>query len=404
MAVFDYAAVDQSGRRQRGVMEGDSPRHVRQQLRERGLVPLSVGAATEKSAGGGQRQWFGGRVGSRELALITRQIAALVQAGMPLAEVLAAVAEQLETRRGRHLVTAVRAKVREGYSLAASLGEFPGTFDRLYRATVLAGEQSGHLDQVLAQLADYTESSTEFRQRVQLALIYPVLLLVLSLLIVTGMMVYVVPDVIKVFVGTGQPLPPLTRALVAASDFIAAWGWLVALALLAAGIALRFGLRRAGFRNRVHRGYLHWPLIRRLSRGLNTARYANTLSILTASGVPLVEAMHIAVDVIGNDYLRARVSEAKRRVSEGDSLSRALAAAGYFPPIMVHMIASGEASGQLDEMLVRTARQQQRDLETTVATLVALCEPLMLLAMGGVVLLIVLAILLPILNLNQLVG
>ncbi|MGK2915273.1 MAG: type II secretion system inner membrane protein GspF [Porticoccaceae bacterium] len=404
MSVFDYAAVDQQGKQHRGVMEGDSPRQVRQQLRERGLVPLQVGAAAEKTVGGERRQWFGGRLGSRELALITRQIAALVQAGMPLAEVLAAVAAQLETRRGRRVVTAVRAKVREGYSFADGLAEFPDSFDRLYRATVLAGEQSGHLDLVLAQLADYTDSSREFRQRVQLALIYPVLLLTLSLVIVTGLMVYVVPDVIKVFVGTGQPLPPLTLALVAASDFVAAWGWLVALVIIGAGVALRLALRRPGFRKRVHRGYLHWPLLRRLSRGTNTARYANTLSILTASGVPLVDAMQIAVDVIGNDYLRERVVEAKRRVSEGDSLSRALAEAGYFPPLMVHMIASGEASGQLDEMLVRTARQQQRELETTVATLVALCEPLMLLAMGAVVLLIVLAILLPILNLNQLVS
>jgi general secretion pathway protein F len=230
------------------------------------------------------------------------------------------------------------------------------------------------------------------------------LLFTLSVVIVTGLMVYVVPDVIKVFVGTGQPLPPLTRALVAASDFVAAWGWLVALVMLGAGVAVRFALRQPGLRKRVHHAYLHWPLVRRLSRGTNAARYANTLSILTASGVPLVDAMQIAVDVIGNDHLRAHVVEARRRVSEGDGLSRALAAVGYFPPLMVHMIASGEASGQLDEMLVRTARQQQRELETTVATLVALCEPLMLLTMGGVVLLIVLAILLPILNLNQLVS
>lgn len=403
MSAFDYTAVDQRGRRQRGMLDGDSPRQVRQQLRERGLVPLTVVVATEKSAGGSWRRW-GGRLGTRELALITRQLAALVQAGMPLADALAAVAEQLESRRGRRMVAAVRAKVCEGYSLAAGLAEFPATFDRLYLATVKAGEQSGHLDTVLAQLADYTESNREFRQRVQLALIYPVLLLVLSLAIVTGLMVYVVPDVIKVFVGTGQPLPPLTIALVAASSFVGAWGWLVVLALLGGSISLSLGLRRAGFRHRVHQGFLHWPLIRRMSRGVNTSRYANTLSILTASGLPLVEAMHIAVDVIGNDCLRARVVEAVRRVSEGDSLSRALAAAGYFPPIMVHMIASGEASGQLDEMLGRTARQQQRELETTVATLVALCEPLMLLAMGGVVLLIVLAILLPILNLNQLVS
>lgn len=404
MAVFDYAAVDPQGKSHRGVMEGDNPRQVRQQLRDRGLLPLRVSATADKAGDGRRRSWWRGRLGSRELALITRQLAALVQAGMPLADALAAVAEQLETRRGRQIVTAVRGRVREGYSFADGLGEFPDSFDGLYRATVLAGEQSGHLDLVLAQLADYTDSSREFRQRAQLALIYPVLLFTLSVVIVTGLMVYVVPDVIKVFVGTGQPLPPLTRALVAASDFVAAWGWLVALVITGVGVALRFVLRQPGLRQRVHHAYLHWPLVRRLSRGTNAARYANTLSILTASGVPLVDAMQIAVDVIGNDHLRARVVEARRRVSEGDGLSRALAAVGYFPPLMVHMIASGEASGQLDEMLVRTARQQQRELETTVATLVALCEPLMLLAMGGVVLLIVLAILLPILNLNQLVS
>ncbi len=402
MPAFDYIAIDAQGKRRKGALEGDSARHIRQQLRERALTPLAVELADEKPLTL-HRPLFGQHLGIRQLALMTRQLAALVQAGMPLTDVLGAVAEQSESARARRIVTALRARVREGYSLAHALADFPGTFDRLFRATIAAGEQSGYLDRVLAQLADYIEQSHEFRQKVQLALIYPVLLVVLSFAIVTGLMVYVVPDVIKVFTGTGQPLPALTRGLVALSDFTVAWGWLVALVAIALVAGFRVALRNPAWRRAWHRRYLRWPLVRKLSRGINAARYINTLSILTQSSVPLVDAMHIAGEVVGNDYIREQVGVARRQVSEGATLYDALGATGCFPSIMLHMIASGEASGELDAMLARTAHQQQRDLQVLVATLVALFEPLMLLTMGAVVMLIVLAILLPILSLNQLV-
>lgn len=267
-----------------------------------------------------------------------------------------------------------------------------------------AGEHAGHLGLVLDQLADYTDQRQQSRQKIQLALLYPVILLVASLAIVVLLLGYVVPDVVKVFVNTGQELPALTTGLIAVSEVVQRWGWLIMLGIVALAIGMRQALRDPNIKLRWHSFILRLPLVGRLVRATNTARFASTLAILTRSGVPLVDALGIAAAVIGNLRIRERVVEAAQRVREGGSLTRALEATGEFPPMMLHMIAAGEKSGELDQMLARTARNQENDLAAQISLLVGLFEPFMLVFMGAVVLVIVLAILLPILSLNQLVG
>lgn len=406
MAAFSYAALDTAGKEKRGVLEADSSRQARQLLRDQGLAPLKVEPAVsraEKKAGAGRTPRGGPSLKVGDLALLTRQLATLLQSGLPLEEALLAVSRQAESSRLRQLVSAVRSRVLEGHTLAASLAEYPSAFPHLYRATIAAGEHAGHLDAVLHRLADHTESSHAARQKVRLALLYPVLLVVVSIILVAGLMAFVVPQVVDVFEGQGQTLPLLTRMLIAASDFVVNWGIWTVLAILAGVLVMRWRLQREDVTLRWHRRLLHMPLIRRLSRGSNSARYASTLSILTSSGVPLVDAMRIAAQVLSNRWLRLQSEQAMQAVSEGSSLNQALARCGYFPPMMVHMIASGELSGELDRMLERVSEQQQREFDGLVATIVGLFEPLMLLAMGGAVLVIVLAILLPIFSLNQLI-
>ena len=403
MAAFEFKALDQRGKQKKGVLEADSARAIRQQLRERGWMPLEVSATRERQRQSSGFQ-FGKGLSASDLALVTRQLATLIQSGIPVEQALSAIAGQSEKPRIKSMMLAVRGKVLEGYTLAGSLGEFPSAFPHLYRATVAAGEHAGHMDLVLNRLADYTEARQEARQKIQLAAIYPVILTFVAIAIVVFLLTYVVPDIIDVFVRSGQELPTLTKGLLAVSNFFVDWGWLILILLIAAGVAFRFALQKEEFRLRFHRQLLHVPLISRLSRGLNTARFASTVSILTSSGVPLVEAMRISGEVLSNEYLKVRVREATQAVSEGGSLKNALENTGYFPPMMIHMIGSGEASGELDRMLERTAAHQENDLQGKITALVGLFEPLMLLVMGGVVLIIVMAIMLPIMNMSQIMG
>jgi len=404
MAAFEYIALDTRGQQKKGVMEGDSARQVRQLLRDRQLVPIDVKPTRTRQESVGNRWSFQRGLSAMELALLTRQMATLVQAAMPIEEALGAVAAQSESARVKAMMLAVRSKVLEGHSLAGALKEFPSAFPELYRATVAAGEHAGHLGPVLEQLADYTEQRQQSRQKVQLALLYPVILMCASLGIVGFLLGYVVPDVVKVFVNTGQELPSLTRGLIAASDVVKHWGWLILLLAAGALLAFRAALRRDGARLRFHVVLLRLPLVGRLVRATDTARFASTLAILARSGVPLVEALGIAAQVVANRSIRAKVEVAAQKVREGSSLTRALEQTGEFPAMMLHMIASGEKSGELDQMMARTARNQENDLAARIAMLVGLFEPFMLVFMGAVVLVIVLAILLPILSLNQLVG
>ena len=404
MPAFQYVALDDRGRQRKGLIEADTPRMARQSLRERGLNPLNV----EEVAGReqrGDRPWWRGqtRISPTDLALITRQLATLVGSGLPLEEALGAVARQAERTRLSGLLLAVRARVLEGHTLATALGDFPQAFPELYRATVAAGEQSGHLDVVFERLADYTEARQQMRQKVSLALFYPLLLTGVAILIVAGLLTYVVPQVVQVFGSLNQQLPALTRGLIALSDFLQRHGWVVLTGLAVGAVAWVQALRRVGFRRRVHQVLLRLPLLARLVRGTNTARFARTFSILMASGVPVLEALRISAQVLSNLPMREAVEKAAARVKEGASLQKAISASGYFPPMTVQLIASGEASGRLENMLERAAAQQERETETLIAALLGIFEPVLILLMGGVVLVIVLAILLPIFDLNQLV-
>ncbi len=403
MAAFQYAALDERGRTRKGLLEGDTPRQIRQQLREQGLVPVTVEEVAQRERRRGRQTLWRVRVSATDLAVITRQLATLINSGLPVEEALGAVARQAGRTRLSGLLMAVRTKVMEGHTLAASLADFPSVFPELYRATVAAGEQSGHLDVVFERLADYTEARQQMRQKIGLAMFYPLLLTGVAILIVAGLLTYVVPQVIQVFASMNQQLPLLTRSLIATSDFLSTYGhWLFGGIVLII-IGFSYAMRHLGFRRSVHRFLLHVPLLSRLIRGTNAARYARTFSILMASGVPVLEALRIAAQVVSNVPMKEAVERAAVRVREGSSLHRAMAESGYFPPLTVQLIASGESSGRLEAMLERAAVQQERETETLIAALLGLFEPLLILFMGVIVLTIVLAILLPIFDLNQLV-
>ncbi len=404
MGAFEYTAVDPSGKEKKGVIEGDTPRRVRQALRERDLLPLSINEIAEKETS--TKQIFPARraLSANDLAIITRQIATLVHSGIPLEEALTAVGEQNDKPRIKSVIMGVRAKVMEGHTLADGLGDFPKAFPELYRATVLAGEQSGHLDAVLERLADYTESRQELRQKIMNAMIYPIVLTVLALSIVSLMLVYVVPKVVGVFANTGQELPALTTALIALSDFLRDYGVFVLILIGVLAWVARRALQHPGPRRKFHIFLLRLPVVGKLVRGLNTAQFTRTFSILTGSGVPVLESLQISAEVISNLPMRDGVEEAAARIREGAAIGKSLAASGHFPPLCIHLISSGEASGQLEMMLGRAAANQEREMDGLIAALLGILEPALIVGMGGVVLVIVLAILLPIFELNQLVG
>ncbi|MBW3567019.1 MAG: type II secretion system inner membrane protein GspF [Proteobacteria bacterium] len=406
MGAFEYKALDARGRERKGTLEGDTPRSVRQMLREQGLTPLEVSAAAESERSTRPRMSFGlGRgISAADLALLTRQIATLVRSALPLDEALQAVAQQTEKPRIRNILLAIRARVMEGHTLAYGLGEFPHVFPEIFRATVAAGEQTGHLDAVLERLAEYAEKRQALQQKLSVAMIYPIILVLMAFVIITAMLTYVVPKVVGVFANIGAELPALTRGLIATSDFLTGnWYWLV---LVIGGIIFftQRWLQNPVARGKYHRFLLRLPLIGRLTRGLNTARFARTLAILAGSGVPVLEALRISGQVVENIPMRQAVDEATSRIREGMGIARALGARKLFPPMTVHLIASGETSGQLETMLERAADAQEREMETLLSTFLGLLEPALILFMGTMVLLIVLAILLPIFELNQLVG
>lgn len=402
MPTFDYRADDAHGRRCKGRIEADSPRHARQLMRERGLWPREL---QEVRVGGGKgRQPRSARLGAADLALLTLQLSTLVQAGLPLEEALEAVTKQSAKRKVAGLLSAVRNRVMEGHSLSTALGQFPKAFPELFRATVAAGERSGHLGDVLEQLAAYTQARQASRQKIQMALVYPLILMLSSVAIVGFLLGYVVPDVVKIFVDSGQALPWLTVALIGVSDGLRNHGLLVLGGLAALVVLWRWSLRQPFWRLRWHRLALSLPVIGEVLRAMEAARFASTLAILGKSAVPLVDALEIAAAVIGNLTIRARMVDVARSVREGGTLTRGLERSGDIPPMMLHMIASGERAGELDRMLARAAEQQESSLAARIALVVSLFEPAMLVLMGAVVLLIVLAILLPILSLNQLVN
>lgn len=404
MAAYEYTVLDARGREQKGLIEGDTPRHARQQLRDRGLTPLNVLEVAEKSAAQGSVfRRSGGSIGAAELSLFTRQMATLVRSGLPLDEALAAVSQQSESKRVQRIALGVRSGVLEGSSLALSLNQFPNAFPPLYRATIEAGEQSGKLDYILERLADYVEQRQDMRNKLVSAAIYPIFLVLICFGIVALMLAYVVPQVVGVYEDSGQQLPLLTRILMGSSAFLRDFG--LPLLIIATLGSLLFGrlMKNPDFKRRVDRLVLRIPLAGRIARGANTGQFMRTLGILFGSGVPILDAMQIGTQVIGNLPMREAVEQAAIRVREGAPLSRSLAASKLFPPISIHLIGSGESSGRLDEMLDRAAVNQERELETVTTRLMSIMGPAVILVMGVLVLLIVLGMLLPIFQLNTLI-
>lgn len=405
MAAFEYQALDARGKNAKGVLEADNARHARALLREQKLTPVSVALASqqEKLLASG-KQWFKRNISASELALITRQLATLVEAALPIESALLAVAEQCDKPRLTNMMMAVRSKVVEGYSLAEGLAEFPYVFDHLFRSMVAAGEKSGHLDQVLNRLADYTEQRQHMRSQILQALLYPIILTCFAVLVISILLAAVVPKIVGQFEHMGQSLPGSTLFLIAASDFLRAYGILVLIGIMLGLVLFKRALRKPTVRFHWDQLVLKSRIIGKVTKGLNTARFARTLSILNASAVPLLEAMRISADVLSNTFMKQAVTDATARVREGTSLRNALEQTKLFPPMMLHMIASGEKSGQLDSMLERAANTQDREFETLVTVSLKVFEPVLVAVMAGMVLFIVMAILQPILALNNMVG
>jgi general secretion pathway protein F len=405
MGAFEYTAVDNSGRERKGVLEGDTARQVRQLLRDQNLLPVNVQEVKQNEIRRDSARFtFRRGASAGDLAMMTRQLATLVRSGLPLEEALLAVSEQTEKPRIRSILMGVRAKVMEGHALADGLGDFPAVFPELYRATVAAGEQSGHLDTVLERLSDYTEAREQLRSKTINAMLYPLMLFLVCIGIVFLLLTFVVPKIVVQFENSKAQLPFLTRALIGISDFVRQYGWIMAILLFGAGYAFKRWLRDPAARRRFHAFLLRVPLIGRVVRGTNTARFARTFSTLTSSSVPVLEAMRIAGEVVTNLPMRDAVEEAAARVREGAPIGKSLGAPKIFPPMMIHLIASGETSGDLEQMLDRAATNQEREMDSILGAVVGLLGPLMIVVMAGFVLLIVLAMLLPIFQLNEIIG
>jgi general secretion pathway protein F len=402
MGAFRFEAVDAEGATERGVIDAESARHARGLLRERGLVPLDV-VPLAAQALDPRRGFVGGRLRAAELAVVTRQLASLLAARLPLEQALGAVVEQAERALVRERFAAVRGEVVGGQTFSQALERFPRDFPEVYRALISAGEASGDLASVMLRLADHLETRTALAQRVGLAFTYPIIVALVAIGVIAALLAYVVPQVVGVFTQTRQTLPVLTVALIAISDALRNWGWagLVAIVMLVAGA--RAALRSPSLRLAWHARLLGLPLAGRLIHGVQTARFASTLAILSASGVPLIRALEAGARTLSNDAMRANVDDAIARVREGAPLSRALGAGGRFPPMMLHLIGSGEATGRLAEMLERAAATLSSETERRALALTTVLEPLLILVMGGIVLLVVLAVLLPIIEINQLV-
>ncbi len=400
MEAFRYEALDAAGRTVSGVVQADTPRQARAQLRAQGLLPSAVDLVRARERA--LQPWSRG-ISSDELSLVTRQLATLLASGLTMEQSLNALIEASSAPMTREVLGGVKSEITAGLSLAGALGSYDKSFPDFYRALVHGGEESGALPTVLQHLADYLDARQALKQKTGLALLYPILVSLVAVSIVTGLLVFVVPQIVQVFQQSRQSLPLLTRGLIALSDFLrAAWPF-IAVAVIGAVVALRLALRRDGPRRSWDALLLRTPWLGPLIRSVNTSRFASTLAILVGGGVPLLSALNSGARVMSNTVMREAIEGAIERVREGESLARALGATKVFPPLMVHLVASGEVSGKLEQMLQRAAQLETQSLERRLAVFLTLLEPVMILVMGGVVLLIVLAILLPIIEINQLV-
>jgi general secretion pathway protein F len=405
MPAFRYEAVDSIGHTKKGVLNADSARAARSELRGQGLAPIVVDAITTQinAEGETKKRGFGDHLSTVELALFTRQLASLLEASLPLEQAFSALLEQAERPYLRDLVASIRSEVMGGSSLSDALSRHPRDFADIYRALVASGEQIGQLARVLSRLADYIERRNALVQKVKLAFTYPAIVTVVAFLIVIFLLTYVVPQIVSVFANTKQKLPLLTVMMLAVSDFVRNYGWIVLIVVIALAFAWRTALKDPAIKRRWHSWLLTAPLYGKFERSLNTARFASTLAITTGSGVPILRALQTSRDTLSNIAMREQVEEATASVREGVGLARALSAHKHFPPMLIHMIRAGEVTGELPAMLERASNAQEQDLERRALTIAGLLEPALILAMGVVVLLIVLAVLMPIIEINQLV-
>lgn len=403
MPAFRYEAVDSGGKSQKGVVNADSARAARADLRAQGLLPIEVEAIAAQTEARNRKFSFGEKLSTVELALFTRQLASLLEAGLPLEQALTALLEQAERPYLRDLLASIRADVVGGGTISDALAQRPRDFNAIYRALVASGEQIGQLARVLARLADYIERRNALMQKVRLAFTYPAIVAAVAFAIVIFLLTYVVPQIVSVFANTKQKLPLLTTAMLALSSFVRNYGIFVLLALIALWFGWRHLLKNPAIKRRWHAWLLGAPVYGKFERSLNTSRFASTLAITTGSGVPILNALQASRDTLSNVAMRELVEQATASVREGVSLARALSAQKHFPPLLIHMIRAGEITGELAGMLERAANVQEQDLERRTLTIAGLLEPALILTMGVVVLVIVLAVLMPIIEINQLV-
>ncbi|HEX4879459.1 MAG TPA: type II secretion system inner membrane protein GspF [Limnobacter sp.] len=403
MAVFRYEALNAQGKTTKGSLEADSARAARNHLRMQGMTPIAVEEVGNPQKGNKRRNPFERELSSREVVLFTRQLASLLQARLALAQALAALVEQAEKPLIRERINSIRSEVTSGTALSQALASYPKAFPEMYVATVAAGENTGDLGGVLSKLADALEARQALQQKVSAAFIYPAIVTVVALMVVVGLLTYVVPQVVSVFENTNQALPTLTVVMIALSDFLRAWGWLLALTLVAASYAFRNALKNKAFKLRFDDAVLGLPVVGPFVRAVNTARLASTLSILVGSGVPILKALAAANRTLGNSALQLAMVDVQERVKEGSPLSKAMGKSGLFPPVLTHLVASGEATGQLAAMLERASDSQRTEVERKAMWLTSLMEPVLILVMGLIVLLIVLAVMMPIIEVNQLI-
>jgi len=402
MGAYQYQALKKNGNASKGVLEADSERHARQLLRDQGLIPTQVQMLSQQRIGVGSSRKS--KISAADLSLFTRQLATLLAAGIPVEESLRGASEQTEKDKVRELIIGVRAKVLEGYGLAQAMAQYPQAFPELYRATVGSGEQTGHLDMVLEKLADYTENQQQTRQKVQQALIYPLLMILVSTAIICFLLSFVVPKIIEVFTSSGQTLPEMTQLLIDLSNFIKSYGIYTLIAIILAVIAFKRSLNNIKVKTAWHRLLLRLPIVSYLIKTINVARYIHTFGILFAAGVSVLETMRVSASLLTNVIMTQAFDAATVKVREGCGISEALKETRYISPMAIHLIASGEKSGQLSEMMERSATQLDGEVKRLIETSLTLLEPMVILMMGAVVLFIVLATLLPIFSMEQLIG
>lgn len=402
MAAYEYLAFDIKGSRKKGLIEADTAKQARQQLRGMGLSPVELEVVSQQqdnNPGKTRRD----KISVATLSLITRQLSTLISAGQPIESALYAVSKQTNKAQAGKVLLSIRSRVLEGYALSDALRAFPRVFDAMYCASVHAGEQSGLLDVVMERLADFMESRQSLQQKTKLALIYPILLTVVSLLLVSGLLTFVVPQIIQVFDGFDQELPVITQVLIHVSDFFKAYGLQLIVSIMLFSVAYSRLMQIRILSELKDRFYLKLPMISYLVRLSNTSRFTRTMSILVSSGVPALDAMNISTEVLSNSQINHSVQKASESVREGASISEALTKTGYFSPLVIQLISNGEAGGKLGDMLERSARAEESEFESVTAVFLGIFEPAMILVMGGVVLVIVLAILLPIFDMNDLI-